>query len=93
MISTLAVLALLIRTVVEGLKGLLPGALDRPATAKALVYVLSAAAVYYFRVDALASVGLTGPVPEWARWALSTLVLAVAAMGSHDLLDALAERR
>ena len=92
MIPTLAILVIVIRTVTEGIRQILPGVFDREGFAKGLVFALSATAVYYYKLDVLAAVGMTTPVWQ-VSFLFNSLVLAVATMGGHDLLDALAGKR
>lgn len=92
MIPTLAILVVVIRAVTEGIKQVLPGVFNREEFAKGLVFVLSAIAVYYYKLDVLSAVGMKTPVWQ-VSFLFNSLVLAVATMGGHDFLDALAGKR
>lgn len=89
MIPQLAILAVVIRSIVEGVKRLFNITDER--VIKVLVYLCSAAAVWYYRLDVLANIGMKTPYDE-VRWIANALVLAVATMGTHDVLDKVAGR-
>ncbi|MDR7537416.1 MAG: hypothetical protein QN183_13755 [Armatimonadota bacterium] len=81
--SALAVAAPLVFAMVEMCKAVLWPAAP-PRAAKALAWLLSAALVWWYRLDFLGSAGLAAP---WGgvQVAANATLLALAAMGAHDL--------
>lgn len=85
--------ALLVRTVVEGIQGVLPAQALTDRQIKAIVFAVSAGLVSFYKTDIYSALGFQTSVPSIAPFILSTLILGVSSMGFHDILDYLAGKR
>ena len=88
----LPLLALLVRTIVEGIKGVLPAAALTEGRIKATVFIVSAGLIWASRVDIFGMFGLKTAEPGLA-FMLNTVILGASSMGFHDVLDYLAGKR
>ena len=91
-LSELALLALLVRTIVEGVRGILPVSALTEKRIKAMVIAVSAGFAWSSKLDILSILGFPTYGSDMA-FALNTMVLAVSSMGCHDILDYLAGKR
>jgi hypothetical protein len=83
---TYALLIVFIRSIVEGLKSVVPAVFANDVVSKIVVFVLSGVFVFGYGVDALKDMGHPSLWPA-LDYAVTIVAVAIATMGLHDILD------